>query len=162
VVSADVESYGAGSPVTVSVVDQREDKTIGSRGGVYKNTSTITIQNNLEEAIYRVAQASLAAQGFNVNSAIENAASLKIIVEKINYQTPEDSLAKKVALEVVLRVEAQMGGEKYIGRYKSNSERLTIVTPSMAKNEKMINDLLSKTLVRLFQDQKLKTFLGNI
>ena len=53
VINTETESYGAGRGLTVSVEDARSNKELGSRGGAYKDTSLITIDNSLEEAITR-------------------------------------------------------------------------------------------------------------
>ncbi len=161
VVDTAAESYGNGRTVAVSVKDERENKVLGTRGGIYKETSTITLANSLTDAIARATQARLAVQGFNVNSA-EPAADMTIFIEQLTYDTPADSVGKKVALDAVARVEIKAGNETFTGRYKTNSERQTVVTPSMAKNEEMINALLSDTLTRLFSDPKVKAFLSNI
>ena len=155
------EHYGNGRSVSVSVEDARENKVLGSRGGVYKDTSVITLANELDVAIARAAEAKLAVQGFNVNNP-EAAADMKIIIEQLSYDTPEQTVGKKVLLGAILKVEVSAGNETYSGRYKTNSERQTAFTPNMKENEEMINTLLSDTLVRLFSDPKLKTFLSNI
>lgn len=166
-VTTDAERYGNGRPVLVSVEDVRATQELGSRGGIYEETSLITIGNSLTGAISRAAEASLAAQGFSVNGAQQGAASLKILVDELSYDVPEQSVGKKVLLRAVLRVEAAMQRssgdvESYTGRYQTKTERQTVVTPSMSSNEEMINSLLSDTLVRLFEDPKLKAFLSNI
>ena len=75
---------------------------------------------------------------------------------------PKQTVGKTTHLEAALQVVATAGNETYTGNYKTNSSRETAMTPSMAQNEEMINDLLSKTLVRLFSDPELKAFLSNI
>ena len=156
------ENYGNGRVVKVVVEDGRANKALGSRGGIYKDTSLITISNSLTDAIARAAQANLAVQGFTVNSADENAALIKIIVDELSYDVPEQSVGKKVLLGAVLKLEVSAGGESYSGKYKTNSERQTVVTPTMGRNEEMINTLLSDTLQRVFSDAKLKAFLRKI
>ena len=161
IIDTAAEHYGQGRSVSVSVEDARENKVLGSRGGVYKDTSVITLANDLDVAIARAAEARLAVQGFNINSP-EAAADMKIIIEKLTYDTPEQTVGKTVQLEAILKVEVTAGNESYSGRYKTNSERQTVLTPSMSTNEEMINTLLSDTLARLFADPKLKVFLSNI
>lgn len=156
------ESYGNGRAIVVSVKDNREVKALGSRGGIYKDTSLITVANNMTEAIAKAAQAKLATQGFNTNSTDSEAANLTISVEELSYDLPEQSLGKKIQLKAVLKVVAVAGSETYTGQYRSNSERMAAFTPGMKKNEAMINSLLSETLERLFSDAKLKAFLSNI
>lgn len=162
VINAAAENYGNGRVVNVSVEDGRKVKVLGSRGGVYKETSVITIANSMTDAIASAARAKLAVQGFNTNSASTDGANLKIIVDQLSYDVPDQSVGKKVKLSAVLKLEVSAGGESYTGQYKSNSERQTVVTPRMVQNEEMINTLLSDTLARLFSDPKLKAFLSNI
>jgi uncharacterized lipoprotein len=161
-IASDNERYGGGREVVVSVEDSRAVKELGSRGGAYKETSLITIDNNLADAIKRAAEEKLSAQGFNVNSSAGDAASVIITIEQLTYDVPEQSVGKKVMLEAGLKVNVAAGDESYAGTYKSASERQTVVTPSMEKNEEMINSLLSDTLLRLFSDPKLKDFFSNI
>ena len=158
------QPYGNGRSVAVLVEDARSEKVLGSRGGTYKDTSVITIANDLAEAVAGAARAKLAVQGFNVNANNSElpGAQLKIIIDQLGYQMPEQSLRKKVLLSSVLRVEASAGNETYTGRYDTETEKQTLVTPNMEKNQTMINEVLSETLERLFADEKLKTFLSNI
>ncbi len=160
-IDTDAESYGQGRSVNVTVEDVRQNKALGSRGGIYKETSIITLANDMGAAITRAAQAKLATQGFSVNAG-ESDASMKIMIEELLYDVPESNIGKQVNLRAVMSVEVAAGNESYTGRYRTNSERQTVVTPSMSKNEELINQLLSDTLVRLFSDPKLKAFLSNI
>ncbi len=161
-VDTTAEDYGRGRPVHVVVEDGRAVKALGSRGGVYKDTSLITIGNSMTEAIAGAAEARLAVQGFNTNSISGDTTTIKIIIDSLNYDTPVQSVGKKVKLDALLKLEVTAGNEIYTGQYKSSSERQTVVTPSMARNEEMVNAILSSTLNRLFSDPKLKAFLSNI
>ena len=154
------EAYGNGRSLALTVEDARSTKTLGSRGGAYKETSLISIQNNLAEAIAGAARAKLAVQGFNVNS--DSAAQLNIIIDQLDYQTPKQSLGKKVLLETVMRVEAKAGGETFTGRYNTQTEKQLVITPDIEKNTALVNEVLSTTLERLFADEKLKAFLRNL
>lgn len=156
------DAYGERRPVTVAVDDARATKILGSRGGAYKDTSVITIGNSLVDVIGRAAEAKLATQGFNINSSDANAAALIIFVDEISYSVPDQTVGKKVQLKAALRVQVTSADEQFTGRYITNSERQQLMSPSMASNEAMINDLLSATLLRLFSDPKLKAFLSNI
>ncbi|MBL4826619.1 MAG: hypothetical protein JKY66_02695 [Spongiibacteraceae bacterium] len=163
VIDTSGERYGEGRPVSVKVEDRRENKIIGSRGGIYKETSLITVSNDMGAAIVRATEAKLATQGFNVNSTAEQIpAQLTVVIEQLSYEVPEQSLGKKVMLKAVFLVEASSHGETYTGRYETSSQQQTVVTPNTARNEEMINALISETLARSFTDPKLKAFLSNI
>lgn len=156
------ERYGNGRPVSVVVEDRRENKVLGTRGGAYPETSTITIGNSLTGAIARSAEATLAAQGFSVNSSVEPQFEMKILVDELVYDKAEGSMTGEVNLKSVLSVELSAGGETYTGRYQTSSQRQLIVVASENKNTQLINEILSQTLQRLFADPKVKAFISNI
>lgn len=162
VIAATGERFGNGRVVSVVVEDRRENKVLGTRGGAYPKTSTITIGNSLTDAIARSAEATLAAQGFSVNSSAEPQLEMKILVDELVYDKPEDSLTGEVNLKSVLSVELSAGGETYTGRYQTASQRQLIVAASEKKNTEIINEILSQTLQRLFADPKVKVFVSNI
>lgn len=161
-VDTSAESYGNGRVITVSAEDGRANKALGTRGGIYKDTSVITIANDIALAVARATEARLAIEGFNVHSDYADVPHLRITIDKLTYDTPEQSFGKKVVLSAGIKVVGTSGGETFTGQYTSNSERQTVVTPTMANNQEMINTLLSDTLERMFADPKLKAFLGNI
>ena len=156
------EPYGNGRVLRVVVEDQRTRKELGYRGGVYKETSVITVANDLTESILGAATKKLVAEGFSIDPLLMEAPELKIIIDDIRYTIPEESLTKKAILDAKLRAVASYMGKSYTGNYKTQSERPTVVVPTMKKNEAMINDLLSDTLIRLFADKKLRAFLGGV
>lgn len=157
-ISGDV--HGNGRPVIVSATDQRTSKVLGSLGGVYGSTSTITIANSIEDALTRAANGLLASQGYVVNSPDPSAAHLNIVVESIAYEPLEAQVGRAVKMTAVLRAEATRQGETFSGRYQSETERRSVTRPDAEENEKYINDLLSDTLVRMFGDNRLRDFLA--
>jgi uncharacterized lipoprotein len=159
VLSISGDAHGSGRPVIVTSTDQRSDKVLGSLGGVYGQTATITIGNSIEDALARAANGLLASQGYVVNSPDPSAAQLNIVVETITYQPIEQPVGHAIKLVAVLRAEVSKQGETFTGRYQSESERRSVTRPDFAHNEQYINDLLSDTLVRMFNDNRLRDFL---
>jgi len=153
------EAYGNGMPVVVSATDQRQNRVLGSVGGVYQDSANITITNDLEAAMSRAANGLLASKGFVVNSPDPHAVQLNIVIEDISYQTLEAPIGSSVKLTAVLRAEATRNGETFNGRYQSDSERKSVTKPDAETNEKWFNELLSTTLTRMFDDPKLRQFL---
>ncbi len=158
----DGERYGNSRPIAVAAEDNRPVKELGSRGGVYSETSLISISNNLAEAVARSAEAKLATQGFSINSDQTPAANLNITVESLTYNAVDDSVGQKLELSAVVKAQLSSGTETFNGTYKSRFEKTAVVAPSIATNEKMVNDLLSDTLNRMFADPKFQAFLSNI
>lgn len=159
VLSVAGEALGGGHPVIVSATDQRQNKVLGSLGGVYGSTATITIGNDLEQALTRAANGLLASQGYVVNSPDPSAAQLNIVVEAISYEPVQQPVGKAIKLTAVLRAEVTKRGETFTGRYQSESERRSVTAPDPEENEQYINELLSDTLVRMFGDNRLRDFL---
>lgn len=150
---------GNGRAILVSASDQRPSKDLGSLGGIYGNTATLTIANNLEQALTQAANGLLAAQGYVVNSPDPSALQLNIVVEKISYEPLEQAVGSTVKLIATLRADVTKGGETFSGRYTSESEHRTVTRPEVDDNEKYVNDLLSDTLKRMFSDNRLREFI---
>lgn len=153
------DAIGNGRPIIVSASDQRPSKVLGSLGGVYGNTATITIGNDVEQALTRAANGLLASQGYVVNSPDPNALQLNIVLESLVYQPLQQSVGNAVKLTAVLRADVTKHGDTFSGRYQSDSERRSVGRPDQEDNEQYVNELLSDTLVRMFSDNRLRDFL---
>lgn len=150
---------GNGRPIIVSASDERPSKTLGSLGGVYGSTATLSIGNNLEQALTQAANALLASQGYVVNSPDPSALQFNIVAEKITYDKIEQPVGNAVKLTATLRADVTKNGETFTGRYTSESEQRSVTRPEVQHNEKYVNDLLSTTLQRMFSDNRLREFL---
>ncbi|MFT5577005.1 MAG: putative lipoprotein [Bermanella sp.] len=152
-------NIGEGRTLFVEVLDARESSAIGSRGGIYKSTSLITLANDLPTAIRDAATQQFRDMGFVVQATPQASADIRIIVDKLSYSDPDTSaLGFDIALEAVLRVEAKQQGDKYSGRYQIKNNRTYATVPGRDRNEEMINEALSGALQRLFSDPKLLAF----
>ncbi len=152
-------NIGEGRTLYVEVLDVRESSAIGSRGGMYKSTSLITLANDLPTAIRDAASKQFRDMGFVVQAAPGASADIRIFIDKLSYGDPETSaVGFDVALESVLRVEAKQRGDTYSGRYQVKTTRTYATVPGRDRNEEMINETLSGALQRLFSDPKLLAF----
>lgn len=158
--SVEGEAYGMGLPLEVLAEDARANPVLGTRGGVYDQTSTISIANDLNEAIVRSARSLLAAQGFQVNSRDPERAVLRIVVDELTYDTGGEGVGHNVELLAVLRAEVVRGGESFSGRYQSRQQQRFVYAPSAERNEQLVNDVLGQTLERMFADPRLRAFLA--
>ncbi len=150
---------GNGRAILVTGSDQRANKVLGSLGGVYGSTATLSIANNLELALTQAANGLLAAQGYVVNSPDPGAVQLTIVAEKITYEKLEQPVGNAMRFVATLRADVSKGGETFSGRYTSESEQRSVGRPNAEENEQYVNDLLSSTLQRMFADPRLLEFL---
>jgi len=156
------ERYGRGQVVSVVTVDERASKVVGSLGGAYPGSSTITLAEGVEENLTRVVEAHLVTQGFNTGAAQESAAQFKLIIESLKYDVPKQWLGKTVVLKAGMKVEVSFGREIYTGNYLTEQKHVLPVTPSLEKNEELVSSVVSQTLSRVFQDKKLQAFMSNL
>ncbi len=154
------EQYGQGRAVAVAVDDQRAQTIIGTRGGVYAQSSIISVGNSLTAAIAQATTAKLAAQGFSVNGTDADT-RMTVIVDKIAYDLADNGVLKKVVLDAEFRVALNRGDKSLTTRYQTGEEYEVIKSPSPERNEELINKLISETLERVFVDPKVKQFLVN-
>lgn len=153
------DSWGRGVPLTVIGEDGRSDPVLGSRGGVYGETSTLTISNDLGMAMARAANGYLATQGFQINPTDSSAKRLRIIVEELSYEAPDEKIGRETRIVAVLRAEAEHGGDSISGRYRSVAEYRSVTRPGADDNTRWINQVLTDTMQRMFSDPKLRQFL---
>jgi uncharacterized lipoprotein len=161
-ITASGEAFGNGRAILVTASDQRKNRVLGTLGGVYGASATITIANDLESAMVRATNGLLAANGFVVNSPDPGAVQLTVVIEDIRYENnDEQALGKDVKMTAALRAEVLKGGASFSGRYQTNAQYRSVSTPDAKENSRRVNDLLQQTLMRMFEDPQLRAFLLN-
>lgn len=151
-------SFGRGHSINVMVQDNRQDATIGSRGGVYRNSSTIQSANDVAEAIRAQTAAGLVAQGYTL-AGTEAESMLRIGIDQLSYVVPAGALATSADITATLRIAAQRDNRQLETTYKSTVNRRFPVTPTATQNETWVNEVLNETLQRFFADPKMRAFL---
>ena len=151
-------AYGQGRQISVTVNDLRDNQILGSRGGVYGNSSTITINNSLTAAVQTAAQNALSQLGFNGNSSAKPA-QMTISIETLTYDTTQKSLMYHVDLAAVLKVTTTIDGSIHEGSYTTPGKHQFGQAPDADKNASIINKLLSDTIDRAFSDPNLARFI---
>lgn len=153
-------AYGQGRQVDVQVVDKRDSQILGSRGGVYDSSSTITINNNLQSAVLATAQDGLKQLGFNGNSGAQPA-TMVITINQLTYDTKQKNLLYYVDLEASMSVTTTIAGNVHTGNYKTQGNHQFGQAPDAAKNASILNKLISDTIDRALSDNNLAKFILN-
>jgi uncharacterized lipoprotein len=151
---------GNDSPVNVRVSDQRANKVLGSRGGPYRETSVITLANDLSLPVEKALSSYMASMGYNVDSLNPNTTDLHVIFTSLVYDHPkEDGVGYDMDMLATVEVQASRGIEHYEGRYRVKRNQKFFNAPSNSHNTKLVNDLVAEVLVSMFSDPKLVAFL---
>lgn len=157
------EVVAQGQVVSIQVVDERPNSTLGSRGGIYAKTSLIQSGNDVAEAVRVATEQGLVAQGYKVDNAVGNSNTatvvLKMAITELSYVVPQGPVATGVDMTVALRVTAERADGTHTASYRSAVNRKFPVTPTQSQNEIWISEVLSQTLTRFFADPQMRAFL---
>ena len=154
-------NVGNNQSVTVSTVDQREQQAFGTRGGVYGNTSLIRPANDLAAVITDAVRKGLQAQGFNAFNPTDDGRPLEVRIATLSYVPEEGSVVNRVEVNTVIEALARNPqGDEYKGVYRAGNTYEQPLTPSAARNEMMINEVLDRALKQLLADPKLLSFMA--
>ena len=155
------DNIGQNQAVRLAVVDQRESEAFGTRGGVYKETALIRPANDISEAVASSVKQALQERGYNAYNPGDNAMSLDVRLVSLDYVPEAGSVVNRVEVSTVIRSVAQSpAGDEYTGTYKTGNTYEQPLTPSAARNEQMINEVLQRALDKLMADPQLHAFLA--
>ncbi|WP_101675809.1 YajG family lipoprotein [Alloalcanivorax mobilis] len=151
---------GNNMPVQVIAVDSRSKQAFGSRGGVYKDTALVQPANDIRQAIAESVRKGLQSQGFNAFNPGQDATTLEVRLEQLDYIPEQGSVVNEVTLNLELLAEARRGPTTHTGTYKSSVVHDVPFTPNASRNQTMINDILGKAIQRMLQDPEMLNFLS--
>jgi uncharacterized lipoprotein len=151
--------YGQGRELTIKIEDRRSSSVLGTRGGVYENSSVITISNDITAALLLAARTSAAQLGFDGSSS-SAPAHLTLILEELSYDTQTSNLINTVSIDANITLVTTVGGSSHTGHYRTQRSHQFPRLPDAQKNQEIISEALSTSLERGFSDISLANFLG--
>ncbi|MDI2591929.1 YajG family lipoprotein [Pseudomonas sp. N3-W] len=155
-------AVGHGQQVVVRVVDGRPSPTLGTRGGLYPETSAITVQGaQILPKLQAQAEAAVRLLGFTPVSNGMNAPQLTVTLSELQYQSPKDSVyVTEATIGATFRSDVQNGNRRYSGRYGASQNQRFGMAPNQETNTKLVSDVLSDALTRVFKDPTVGQMLG--
>lgn len=145
---------GRGQPVVVRVVDGRPSPTLGTRGGLYPETSAITVQREqILPKLQAQAEAAVRLLGFTPTNNAPNAPQLTVTLAELKYQSPKEGMyVTEATIGATFRSDVQNANRRYSGRYGASLDQRFGMAPNQETNTKLVSDVLSDALTRLFKD----------
>lgn len=162
-------NLGKGNKVNLKVVDGRSQFAVFNRDTAPKlgfggslNTVTIVPRAGITDPIFAEVSDGLRQLGFRPARGVKLARSLvvNVVQLKMKYQHHVSEAKVHVRLKTAIRVVAKNGKKKYKNIYKSNMEKSSRILLGKFKNEQFVNNGLSLTLQKMFEDKKLWFFLS--
>ncbi len=153
---------GRGQPVVVRVVDGRPSQSLGTRGGMYPETSTISVSgNDVVPKLQAQAEAAVRLLGFTPTQGGSNAPQLTVTLAELKYQSPKDKMyVTEATIGATFRADVSNANRRYSGRYGASLDQRFGMAPNQETNTKLVGDVLSDALTRLFKDPTIGQVLG--
>lgn len=153
---------GHGQPVVVRVVDGRRSPVLGTRGGLYPETSAITVQGaDLVPKLQAQADAAVRLLGFTPSPNAMNAPTLTVTLSDLTYQSPKEGVyVTEATIGANFRSDVTNANRHYSGSYGASLNQRFGMAPNEEANTKLISDVLSDALTRVFKDPKIGQVLG--
>ncbi|MBT2770691.1 hypothetical protein J7J47_00400 [Halomonas sp. ISL-60] len=162
--SAQVPQVGSGQQVTVIAQDGRESDIIGNRAGGGMSTAHITVSSHeLIPRLQEEAERAVRDMGFSpTTEQAQGRPSLTLELASLNYARGDSGqpLVDEARLEGVFRAIAQNKGTTYTGTYTSRRTQGYALKPDADSNTRMLSDLLSDGMNRVFSDPELGRLLA--
>ena len=153
---------GHGQPVVVRVVDGRASQSLGTRGGMYPETSTISVSgNDVVPKLQAQAEAAVRLLGFTPTPNAGNAPQLTVTLAELKYQSPKDKMyVTEATIGATFSANVSNANRRYSGRYGASLDQRFGMAPNQETNTKLVSDVLSDALTRLFKDPTIGQVLG--
>jgi len=146
--------------VELSVRDDRASKVIGSRGGVYAATSTISTEDDISPGLTELLAKKLEQQGYTVVSPGSGGeVKLRVELQELTYEMG-GSVLTEIKLSSAVGVTCTKGGDTLTSRYRTNHREEFATVPDEEKNSELINMVVGKSLDRMLGDKELRDFMS--
>ncbi|MCQ4295770.1 YajG family lipoprotein [Pseudomonas stutzeri] len=157
-----INPVGQGQPVVVRVVDARPSPTLGTRGGLYPETSAVIVPSaKVIPKLQAQAEAAVRLLGFTPSPNAYNAPQLTLTLAELKYQSPKEGLyVTEANIGATLKIEVQNAGKRYDGRYGASLNQRFGMAPNEQTNTKLVTDVLSDALTRVFRDDNIGRLLA--
>lgn len=145
---------GQGQPVQVRVVDGRPSPVLGTRGGLYPETSSVSVQgSDVVPKLQAQAEAGVRLLGFTPNANAAGAPTLTLTLTDLKYQSPKDkTYVTEANISATFRADVRNASNSYSGRYSASLNQRFGMAPNQETNTKLVSDVLSDALTRAFKD----------
>lgn len=153
------EAIGQGRRVVLSVADARARPELGTRGGVYGDTATLTPSGDITVGVRKAVAEALVTQGVKVVDAPPADLDLRLQVDELSYNAQGAPVVRKVDTAAKVSVVVSRGSRQYTSNARITQSREVLKAPEPAENQTLVNTTLSMALEKLLNDPGLIEFL---
>jgi len=143
--------------IEVQAQDMRGSDVIGYRISRFSDRAEVNLPQPISEALKLGAKTAVVKLG--AIPAQSSATKLIVQLTDLEYRATQSAL-QSVTLNATIKVTAEKNSKFLSGSYSTEKEYQYATTPSLADNQKMVNEILLMTISRAFNDTKLINFLA--
>ena len=136
--------------ISIRVSDSRPMTVVGSRGGIYRETSTLTTADNMTSNIREALTSAFNGLGYNVASS--GGIVLTVNISELLYNIERNNAVNTITTSATVNVTCQNPSNTLNNDYKITDKKDYIKAPSQQENERIINTTLASALNRIFND----------
>ncbi len=140
--------------IEIIVNDSRTNRVIGTRGGVYKETSEITADGDITTTVRNSLTGAFRVLGYNVINAGANA-TVTVDITDLKYNATGETTITAVETSAALKASCRNGTYIATNEYRITDKADVLKAPGTSKNQDLINSTLSSTLQSLVNDASL-------
>ena len=146
--------------IYLDVVDKRSSPVIGERGGVYRDTSTITTAQDMTDKLHDSLTRAMQDLGYQVVTDSATArARLTVNITDISYQAKNENLLTKIITKVEIQGVIIKNRKEFTGTYTATRKKDFVKTPNELENEDIVNDALALVLKNMLEDPDFIQFI---
>lgn len=144
--------------INLRVLDNRASNILGTLGGTYNDTSTLSASNDVRADLERLLGDRLAAAGYQLSAS--QGIVFEVTLEQLNYERVTGTVGSEVQVQAILSLRAD-DGRRFIERtYRSPIIQTRITRPTANDNRLFLEEALNSSLDRLIQDAFVHAFLA--
>lgn len=158
-VTAD-EVINAPVTMTVAVADNRSDRAIGYRGGIYSDTSVIESKQPLADQVLQIASEAFISGGAEITTVFPQF-DVQISIDELSYVSEDIKTGiKRSTGTAKMSIFVTSGQGTFRNSFKTSEYMDTLGYPSEKKNEELLNSIFSSVMERMMSDPELELFLS--
>ncbi|WP_432474025.1 YajG family lipoprotein [Amphritea sp. HPY] len=145
--------------IEVESQDMRSSSLIGFRISRLSDRAEVNLPLPATKALSEAAKVALVKLGATP-AADNGTAKITVKLEELSYTATQKAL-QTVDLSVTIQINAEQFNETFSGSYTTDKQYQYATTPSLQDNEQMVNEVITLSIGRAFNDPKLISFLKN-
>lgn len=155
-------AVGQGQQVTVQVSDARASAILGTRGGLYADSSAISVSGpDVLPRLQAESDAAVRMLGFTPVAQGSDNPQLTLKLTELSYKAVEkNAVAKEANLQAVYVLEVKNGSRRYNSRYAATLTQGYAKAPNEQTNSQWVSQVLSEGLQRVFKDPAIGQLLA--